>query len=98
MKAWLVPLILIFAVFAGPSFAETKAPVPARKPAGSAATSGRSTIEFDEKVVEGMGQKDLSSARHTGENRGRKGQRLIREKTDFHDELKRSLREVPWVQ
>ena len=67
-----------------------------RKPAGSA--DGRSTLEFDEKVVEGMGAKDLSSARHTGENRTRKGEGLVREKTDFHDEMKRSLREVPWVQ
>ena len=67
-----------------------------RKPASAA--DGRSTIEFDEKVVEGMGAKDLSAAHHTGENRTRKGEGLVREKTDFHDEMKRSLREVPWVQ
>ncbi len=98
MKRLTLGFALFAVLFSASVQAEEKPSVAGRKPAGSASSTGRSTIEFDEKVVEGMGQKDLSSARHTGENRGRKGQRLIREKTDFHDELKRSLREVPWVQ
>lgn len=64
----------------------------------SIVNNSHNTIEFDEKVVEGMGTKDLNTARHTGEEKGRKRERLVREKTDFHDEMKRALREVPWVQ
>ena len=90
-------VFVVMALFCVDSFSADKKPAPGRKPA-SAGEKGSSTIEFDEKVVEGMGMKDLSSARHVGENRMKSGDRLIRERTDFRDDMKRALREVPWVQ
>jgi hypothetical protein len=63
----------------------------------AAPVDAQKKIDFDDKLVEGMNLKDLSSAEHTGEARRRSTDRLIREKTDFRDEVKRSLKEVRWA-
>ena len=69
-----------------------------RKPASTYdASQGSQKLEFDDRVVEGMNRTNLNEADHTGEDRKRNPERLIREKTDFHDELQRSLKEIRLV-
>lgn len=84
-------MILFGVMISSVSFAAKRAPASARD------SEPQSTMEFDEKVVEALNRRDLSSASMTGENRLKRGERLIREKTEFRDELQKSLRELKWV-
>ena len=94
-------LSLIFAISASLALS-AEAGDDKRVPAGAnaaAAAAGvgakrKSSLEFDDNVVEGMNKNPLDSLQNVGREDGKSHGRLYKKRTDFQNEIRQSVQEA----
>jgi hypothetical protein len=88
---------VISASFATDAQAGDTKRAPAAANAQAAATGGakrKSSLEFDDNVVEGMNKNPLDSLQNVGREDGKSHGRLYKKRTDFQNEIRQSVQEA----
>ena len=96
MRFHLVIIFILSAALAAPAYAGNdakRAPANANANAGNGAKR-KSSLEFDDNVVEGMNKNPLDSLQNVGREDGKSHGRLYKKRTDFQNEIRQSVQEA----
>lgn len=98
MKLHLLSLILVLcaSLVVDVEAGDDKRVPASANPAVSAGTGAKrkSSLEFDDNVVEGMNKNPLDSLQNVGREDGKSHGRLYKKRTDFQNEIRQSVQEA----
>jgi len=94
MKLLLLVAAISLSIAVGAEADETKRAPAAANGQAAAGNKRKSSLEFDDNVVEGMNKNPLDSLQNVGREDGKSHGRLYKKRTDFQNEIRQSVQEA----